>query len=196
MARISTEERQRLIVDEAIKIIHELGFLSFSIRELSTRVGITEAAIYRHFLNKEDIVLGILNRFQEFDTFLFEKIKKYEKPVEKIQSFIQYHFDFLEKKPEMTSVIFAEDIFNNSNILKEKMAFIIEKRKKIIKGIIEEAKLKNEIIEIDTNEILTVILGYIRLVVLEWRLSGFSFSLLQRGIKTVETIEKLILSKK
>lgn len=196
LARKSTEERQRIIVDEAIKIIHELGYQSFSIRELSARVGITEPAIYRHFLNKEDIVLGILNRFQEFDIYLFEKIKKHENPVEKIESFIQYHFDFLDKEPAMTAVIFAEDMFNNSKILKEKMLSIIEKRKKIIKGIIEEAKLKNEIIEIETNEILTVILGYIRLVILEWRLSGFSFSLLQRGRKTVETIGKLILNNK
>ena len=75
LARISTEERQVLIVDEAIKIIHEMGYQSFSIRELSTRVGISEPAIYRHFLNKEDIVLGILARFSEFDIKLFNEVK-------------------------------------------------------------------------------------------------------------------------
>ncbi|KAF0141747.1 MAG: hypothetical protein A2279_05310 [Stygiobacter sp. RIFOXYA12_FULL_38_9] len=193
MARISTEERQRLIVDEAIKIIHELGYQAFSIRELSKRVGISEPAIYRHFLNKEDIVLGILGRFNEFDFSLFQEVNRYEKPIEKIQRFIQYHFDFLEKNPGMTSVVFSEEIFSQSELLREKMLNIIEKRKKLIKDIIDEARTKNQVIEVETNEIATIILGFIRLVVLEWRMSSFAFSLPQRGKKVVGAIEKLLL---
>ncbi|KAF0147361.1 MAG: TetR family transcriptional regulator, partial [Ignavibacteria bacterium] len=155
MARLSTEERQILIIDEAIKIIHELGYRAFSIRELSKRVGISEPAIYRHFLNKEDIVLGILGRFNEFDLSLFQKVKSYEKPIEKIQSFIQYHFDFLEKNPGMTSIVFSEEIFSQSELLREKMLTIIEKRKKLIKSLIDEARTKNHVIEVETNELVT-----------------------------------------
>ena len=195
MARISTEERQVLIIDEAIKIIHELGYQAFSIRELSKRVGISEPAIYRHFLNKEDIVLGILGRFNEFDMSLFQEVKNYEKPIEKIQSFIQYHFDFLGKNPGMTSIVFAEEIFSQSELLREKMLTIIEKRKKLIKSIIDEAQTKNLVIEVETNELSTIILGFIRLVILEWRMGGFSFSLSLRGKKVVRTIEKLIAVK-
>lgn len=195
MARISTEERQVLIIDEAIKIIHEMGYHSFSIRELSTRVGISEPAIYRHFLNKEDIVLGILGRFNEFDIKLFNEVKLYEKSVEKIQCFVQYHFNFLEKNPGMTSVVFAEEIFNQSNLIREKMFTIMEKRKRILRNIIDEAKLNNQVIGLETDEILTVILGIIRLAVLEWRMSGFAFSLSKRGAKTVDTIGKLLLVK-
>lgn len=192
MARISTEERQILIVDEAIKIIHELGYQAFSIRELSKRVGISEPAIYRHFLNKEDIVLGILSRFNEFDKSLFQEVKRHDDPIEKIKSFIKYHFDFLEKNPGMTSIVFSEDIFNQSEILREKMLKIIEKRKKLIIEILDEVKAKNPVIEFETDELATIILGFIRLVILEWRMGGFSFSLSIRGNKTVNTIEKLL----
>ena len=195
MARLSTEERQILIIDEAIKIIHELGYQAFSIRELSKRVGISEPAIYRHFLNKEDIVLGILGRFNEFDLSLFQEVQKYEKPIAKIQSFILYHFNFLEKNPGMTSIVFAEEIFNQSELLREKMLTIIEKRKNLIKSIIDEARAKNHVIEVETNELVTIILGFIRLVILEWRMGGFSFSLSQRGKKAVRTIENLLIIK-
>lgn len=195
MARLGTEERQVLIIDEAIKIIHELGYQAFSIRELSNRVGISEPALYRHFLNKEDIVLGILGRFNEFDLSLLQEVTKYEKPIEKIQNFIQYHFDFLEKNPGMTSIFFAEEIFNQSKLLREKMLTIIERRKKLLKSIIDETKIKYKIVEVETDELVTLVLGFIRLVVLEWRMSGFSFSLSKRGKKTVSTIEKLLITK-
>lgn len=192
MARISTEERQASIIDEAIKIIHEMGYQSFSIRELASRVGISEPALYRHFLNKEDIVLGILGRFGEFDAKLFNEVKLKEKPLEKIECFIQYHFNFLEKKPGMTSIVFAEDIFNQSSLIREKVLSIIEKRKRILRAIIDEAKLNNQVIDLKTDEILTVILGVIRLAVLEWRLSEFAYPLSQRGTKIAEAVGKLI----
>jgi AcrR family transcriptional regulator len=195
LARISTEERQASIIDEAIKIIHEMGYQSFSIRELASRVGISEPALYRHFLNKEDIVLGILGRFGEFDAKLFNEVKLKEKPVEKIECFVQYHFNFLEKKPGMTSIVFAEDIFNQSSLIREKVLLIMEKRKRILRAIIDEAKLNNQVIDLETDEILTVILGVIRLAVLEWRLSEFTFSLSRRGTKIAETIGKLIFTK-
>ncbi len=196
MARISTEERQEIIIDEAINIIHELGYQSFSIRELSKRVGITEPAIYRHFLNKEDIVLGILSRFSEFDEELFKVIKDKKTPKEKIQNFVAFHFDFLEKHPEMTSVIFAEDMFNQSKLITDKMLKILTKRKNLIKEIFEEAKKNNLVIDLESEELLMVALGFIRMIILEWRLSGFKFSLSTRGVKTVNTIEKLIIKKK
>ncbi|MFA7289720.1 MAG: TetR/AcrR family transcriptional regulator [Melioribacteraceae bacterium] len=195
MARLSTEERQILIIDEAIKIIHELGYQAFSIRELSKRVGVSEPAIYRHFLNKEDIVLGILGRFNEFDQCLFEEVKKYKKPIEQIQSFIQFHFDFLEKNPGMTSIVFAEEIFNQSDLLRDKLMSIIGKRKGLIKNIIVEARENKEVVAIDSKELVTIILGFIRLVILEWRMGGFSFSLSQRGKKVVSTIEELLVLK-
>ncbi len=195
MARLSTEERQKLIINEAIKIIHDYGYQSLSIRELANKVGISEPAIYRHFLNKEDIVLGILSRFNEFDQSLFKDVKTYDNPIDQIKCFVKFHFEFLNKNPEMTSIIFAEDIFNQSELLREKMLTIILKRKRLMKLIIDEAKSKNQILDLETDELLTVILGFIRLVVLEWRMSGFSFSLADRGEQTVKTIEKLLEKK-
>ena len=195
MARLSTEERQILIIDEAIKIIHELGYQAFSIRELSKRVGISEPAIYRHFLNKEDIILGILGRFNDFDQSLFEEVKKYKNPIDQIQSFIQYHFDFLEKNPGMTSIVFAEEIFNQSDLLRDKLMSIIEKRKNLIKSILDGARRNKKVVSVDSKELVTIILGFIRLVILEWRMSDFAFSLSQRGKKVVHTIEELLVIK-
>ena len=188
MARLTTEERQRMIVDEAIKIIHNTGYSSLSIRELSQKVGISESAIYRHFLNKEDIILGILSRFGEFDEQLINEMNLISNPMDKIRHFVLFHFKFLEKNKEMTSVLFSEHIFTESEILRNKMMITIQKRKEIVSNVIEAAKKESKISDIPTRELLTMLLGYIRLVVLEWRLSSFSFSLLERGNQVLKAI--------
>lgn len=192
MARFSTEERQNMIIDEAIKIIHTGGYQALSIRELAKKVKISEPAIYRHFLNKEDIILGILNRMIEFDYLLEKDLSTKKTAKNKLKQFILFHFNFLEKNYEMTSIIFSEEIFNQSEILTSKLKMVIKKRKNIIKSIIDDAKAANEIVDIETDDLVRIIMGVIRINVLEWRLSNFNFSLLDRGKETIRTIEKLI----
>ena len=195
MSRISTEERQDMIIDEAIKIIHISGYQSLSIRELAKQVKISEPAIYRHFLNKEDIILGILNRMFDFDYLLNKDIESTTRSKNKIKLFILFHFQFLENNREMTSVLFAEDMFNQSEILRNRFFFMMQKRKSLLLKILEEAYDTGEILDIEIKELLSIILGTIRVIVLEWRLSNFNFSLLERGKNAIKTLDKLIFVK-
>lgn len=195
MPRLSTEQRQNMIIDEAIKIIHNGGYQSLSIREIATKVKISEPAIYRHFLNKEDIILGILNRILDFDYLLEKEILFQKSTRNKLKHFILFHFDFLQKNPEMTSVLFSEEIFTQSEILSKRLTLIIQKRKNLLFSILQEAKEANEIVSDDINELLTLILGFIRMVVLEWRLSGFNFSLSERGKNSIKLLESLIFNR-
>lgn len=195
MSRLSTEQRQEMIIDEAIKIIHAEGYQSFSIRELAKQIKISEPAIYRHFLNKEDIILGILNRMLDFDHLLEKEILTKKTAQNKVRQFIQFHFDFLEKNLEMTSILFAEDMFDKSEMLRKRLLVIIQKRRDLLTTLIEEGKSNNEIIDVDTQDLLTLILGMIRMIVLEWRLSNFSFSLSQRGNNAIKSFDKLIFKK-
>lgn len=192
MSRLSTEQRQEMIIDEAIKIIHKSGYQSLSIREIAKQVKISEPAIYRHFLNKEDIILGILNRMVDFDHLLEKDIIKQKTTQDKINHFILFHFDFLEKKKEMTSVLFAEDMFDQSEILRQRLMFIIKKRKNLLNTILQESRTNGKIAEIDNKDLVTLILGLIRMIVLEWRLSNFTFSLSERGKSIITTLDKLI----
>jgi len=195
MARLNTEARQKHVIEQAIKIIHENGYSSLSIRELARKEKISEAAIYRHFLNKEDILLGILTLFSGFDKQLNQEIAMIHNPLEKLSHFMLFHFTYLEKHIEMTSVIFSEDIFKQSEILKKKMQAIIQNRKKALFDIVNAMNQENCKSKIDVEEFVVIILGYIRLIVLEWRLSNYAFSLRARGNKAIKFV-KTILQKK
>jgi AcrR family transcriptional regulator len=195
MSRLSTEQRQDMIIDEAINIIHSSGYQSLSIRELAKQVKISEPAIYRHFLNKEDIILGILNRMMDFDHLLEKDILKQKTTQDKIRHFILFHFEFLEKKKEMTSVLFAEEMFDQSDILRQRLIFIIQKRKNLLNSILQESRVNGEIVEIDNKDLISLILGLIRMIVLEWKLRNFTFSLTERGKSIIKMLDKLIFIK-
>ncbi|GMU85124.1 MAG: TetR family transcriptional regulator [Ignavibacteriales bacterium] len=192
MPRLTTEERQRIIIDEAINIIHESGYGALSIRELAGRVKISEPAIYRHFVNKEDIVLGILARISSFDDELKAGIEKENIPRNKLRAFILFHFNFLEKNQSLTSVMFSEEIFTQSPVLKENLMKIITKRRALITGIITEMDLHERLQNFDKTDLSKIIMGFIRMTVLEWKLGNFSTSLVSKGENITAMFENLI----
>ena len=54
-------ERQQEIIGNALDLINEKGIQGLTIKNLANRLGITEPAIYRHFENKIQILVAILD---------------------------------------------------------------------------------------------------------------------------------------
>lgn len=194
MARLSTTERQEQIIDEAIRIIHEQGYSALSIRELAKSVGISEPAIYRHFDSKEAIILAILGRVEQIGKDIQKQLKQLTDPRQKIEKFIELQLGFLEQNPEITSVIFSEDIFQPNGAVKDKIKALIQGRFQMILNMINQAKSQGLVVDANAEDLATVILGYIRMTVLDWRSSNFAFSLTSRGRRLLLTLDKIVFT--
>ena len=192
--RLSTTERQKQIIDEAIRIIYEKGYPSLSIRNLAKKVGISEPAIYRHFKSKEDIILGILDRMLDFGKMLERNLENIEDEREKIRKLIFLQVEFLEKNPHMTSIIFSEDIFQPDKRVDDKLQEIFENRHKILNEIVNEAGKKGVNINVEIEDLSNIIFGYLHLIVFKWRRSNFKFSLSEKAEKLIQIIDKIIFA--
>lgn len=190
--RLSTEERQKLIIRTAVEIIHQEGYQNFSIRELANRVGISEPAIYRHFLNKEEIVLGIMNQVSEVHKRLEKEIEKAESAPEKIRDLISKTFSYLEENMEMTSVFFIGDLFGHNKKLREVGTTILAERQAFLQKIIREGQQQESILDLDPRELANLIQGYLSMEMLEWRLRDCSYSLKKKSKGAQELIGRLI----
>lgn len=62
---MSLTKRQQEIIWSAVHLIDENGIQGLTIKNLSARIGFTEAAIYRHFKSKGEILSAIINIFRE-----------------------------------------------------------------------------------------------------------------------------------
>lgn len=58
--RLSSTERRRAIVTEAIRLFSEKGFKGTTTRELAAAVGVSEPVIYQHFATKKDLYAAII----------------------------------------------------------------------------------------------------------------------------------------
>ncbi|MBW8636238.1 TetR/AcrR family transcriptional regulator [Hoeflea sp. WL0058] len=55
--------RRQEILDAACELIYARGYASASMRDLAGVVGVTQAALYYHFANKEDILFALIEGF-------------------------------------------------------------------------------------------------------------------------------------
>ena len=190
-------DRQNQILAASIGIIHSEGIQGFTIKNLSNAIGVTDAAIYRHFKSKNEILCAVLDNFtakllgfilslENTNISSFEKIKKvYEKLS-----------NTFTNKPAYVSVIFAEEIFKNAKPLSKKVSKILELNNEAFNSIIEEGQKNNEITnEIESQELTLMVMGAFRLMVKSWKMKDFSFSLIEASEKLYSSIEILIKEK-
>ncbi len=187
-------KRQSEIIDESIKLIADKGIQGLTIKNLSKAIGVSEPAIYRHFENKQGILLGILSIFKGNKEKLFQIIQSSDiNPLLQLRSLFETRFKYFTKNPAIASVIFSEELFRNDPLLSNKVFEIMEENQKMILQIIKAGQ-KSSVIKHDltANQLAFIITGALRLIVTKWRLSNFSFNLEKEGKSLWKSIELLI----
>lgn len=192
--RRTTDERKEQITHEALRIIHYRGYANLSIRELAKNVGISEAAIYRHFESKDAIMEGILEKLRRQFIELNSELDKISNPAERLYSFIIRMVQYLEQHNEMTAVLFNDEIFPPDSPAANSLLEIIKQRQNYIQSIIKAAQEQESIREdVPAEDLAMIVVGIMHKMVSEWRRLGFRFDMVSRIRELIHTL-KVILS--
>jgi AcrR family transcriptional regulator len=111
----SQEDRELIrekILDEALTLISEHGFASFSMRKLASRLGLTATTIYNYYSNKDELYLMILTRGFEMLYQRFEKIFQAPSPGDpsrKLRDMVRAYIDFGINKAHYYNIMFTSD---------------------------------------------------------------------------------------
>ena len=65
------------ILEAALALFAQNGYLGTSMSDIARQLGITKAALYKHYASKQDILDRIVERMNEMDD---ERAKAYEMP--------------------------------------------------------------------------------------------------------------------
>lgn len=190
--------RQRDIIEAAILIISRKGFKKLTIKNLAVRIGLSEAALYRHFDSKKDLLVSMLNYFAEISGKVIEDIRCAGlEPISCIERFVMSRFELFQQNPDLGNVLFSEEMFRNDPDLMEHMHKIMHNHKEAVARYITSAQENGEIPgDIDPIQLFRVITGSMRFLVTQWNLTGHAFNLVDEGKSLMITINKLIEVKK
>lgn len=118
--RKTGSKRQSEILDTARELIFCEGFGNFTIRTVAGRIGISEAAIYRHFTNKEELMLALLDfLFSPWRTAIQDLLESESTAPEKLLQLVELHLEHLLQKQLNPMLFFSEAIHpDNSRLMK------------------------------------------------------------------------------
>jgi AcrR family transcriptional regulator len=187
-------KRQTEIIETAMRIISQEGLENLTIKKMAKNLKITEPALYRHFESKADILLNILIYFEEMaDSSLRLINNQIYPPVERIYQILKKRCENFTRNPALFTVVLAEELFPNDERLSEKVRSIMELNHQFISKAIKEAQKNGEIRkDIEEESIFLFLLGPFRLIVTQWRLSNFSFNLIQKFEEWWGSFKKLV----
>ncbi len=186
-------ERQQQIIDESIRLISERGIQELTIKNISQQIGISEPAIYRHFENKFDIILTILEYFKAMAQSFFEQLDDAKSEVDKIEHIFMTRIRTFSENRALAGVIFSEELFRNDQRLSQKVGEIIQLHQSTLMELIKKAQHKQDLnATLDPKHLAMLILGPLRLLVTRWRISNYGFDLVQEGEKLWKTIKYLL----
>ncbi|MDX9694459.1 MAG: TetR/AcrR family transcriptional regulator [Bacteroidales bacterium] len=187
-------DRQKEIILVSLELIDKKGIQGLTIKNLANKIGISEPAIYRHYENKIQILIGILDFFKSnTEDFFTKELKNDNNSVEKIERLFSNHFRTFSATPSLVSVVFSEEIFRNETILIEQIAEIMTKNNMVLSNIIETGQNKGEIrTDINPSYLSIMILGSLRMFVKQWQMSNYSFDLVKKGADFINSLKLLI----
>lgn len=100
---------RRALIDAALEIIGEHGVKALSIREVAKKAGVSHAAPYRHFRDKEDLLSAVA--IEGFDMVIKDTLERFERfrdnPLERFRQSGLAYIDFAAAHPSHYRVMFS-----------------------------------------------------------------------------------------
>ena len=186
--------RQGDIMARAMEIIGQEGMGGLTVATLSKRLGVSDGAIYRHFESKSSIIKEMLNvLFYRVSGQMIEEAGKDNHVRDKLKRIIRKLYALFEEQPGYVSLLFSEEYFFSDEEIFYRMHTIISTMQHHLRQILEQGIERREIkTNLNSQSISLLIMGSIRIVVLNWRLKRNQEVLKQAGENLMDEIFGLI----
>ncbi len=191
--KVRGDVRRDQIVHASLRIIGEKGVSGLTTAAIAAEAGISEANLYRHFKNKEDIFFAAVAYVKgRISKNIEESLAGEAAPVKKLKRFYNLQIDLMEKNSGIPRFMFSEEL-HISGQLREKLLQTMYAFSATIASFIRDAQKAGSFRgDLDPKTTALMFIGMVQGLMFRWSLSGFSFSLASEGRKLWKNFEVCI----
>lgn len=190
-------DRQLEIIQAAGKILSASGVSGLTIKNLAKEMKFSEAALYRHFASREEIILALLNYLAgTISQRMEQSISQHEDPKEKFKALFRNQFHFFSMNSQFVVAVFSDGLMEESARINEAISRLMGKKMAVLMPILMMGQQTGVFTNtITTEELMHVVMGAFRLFMFKWRLAHFEFDLVRHGENMIQSILTLISTK-
>jgi len=179
---MTTAVRRKQIVDAARRLIIRRGAEHVTVRGIAEDVGISEAAIYRHFKSKKDVLCLLLDDIEQ-DLIDDVNTQRNNGPtsLDMLDSVLKNHLSSIEKRRGIRFQVIAEIISLGDRSLNRRASETIDKYIVCIEQLLSDCLLSGTLRkDVDLKGTATLLFCIVQGVVNIWALSNYDFDPLTR----------------
>ena len=145
------ERRHQEILDAAIRLFNEKGYLAATTADIARESGISEPTMYKHYQNKKDLFLNCFRSIADQLLFAYREVykKTLDDEIGYLKGVIKVYLDFVTENPHKSMFLVHLLSYRNDpefeNIFKDFMEGSIEGVKRILESAKRKGKLKSKI---------------------------------------------------
>lgn len=173
--RKPTATRRREVVASAQEHILRRGLHTLTIKELARANGLTEAALYRHFRSKREILKEVTSDIEaKLAETISRETRSEKEPLRRLRGIMRAHLRFTESRRGGLFVLISESINHRDPVLRRQVASVIGKYLRLIRGVLQEARRKGAVRpDLDLDDASLIFFGLVQTASINYVLSGY-----------------------
>lgn len=173
-ARLPTEVRQAEIVAAALRLAQDSGPAAITTSDLARAVGLSQGALFKHFVSKEAIWLEAMTWVTDhLLRSLHAAAQQASAPFDALRRVFDAHVNFCVSYPGVPRLIFHELQQATDSPLKQQVRALLQDYRALLLGLLKAAVQRGDAAaELDTGAAATLFVGIVQGLVMQSMLSG------------------------
>jgi len=186
--RKRADQRKSEIIETTLRLADKVGPDRLATSQVAQAIGLTQAAIFRHFPTKQDLWEAVAARIGEkFQQHWNAAQSTADDPVSQLRKLITAQLRLIQSVPAIPAVLFSRELHVENKALRIIFAEFMKTFHARVKTLVaagQQAKILSP--EIDATDAALLIIGLVQGTVLRWSVSGRTFSLADEGSRLLD----------
>lgn len=181
--RKPAEERKSEIVEATLRLADKVGPDRLATAQVAEAVGLTQAALFRHFPRKQDLWEAVAARIGEkFQQRWLAIERGPADPLDQLRGIVTAQLKLIQSMPAIPAILFSRELHVENRTLRVIFAEFMKnfhlRVERLIAAAQRDGRLRGDI---EPRDAAFLVIGLVQGLVLRWSLSGRSFDLAGEG---------------
>jgi AcrR family transcriptional regulator len=144
--KLDTEVRREQIAEAVLSLVAAHGVNRLSMAAVARRVGLVPSGIYRHFKNKDEMILAALDRIEaRLQANIKAAAEETPDPLEQLRSLLMRHVRVIREGRAVPRIIFSDDGHSAHPMRKARVKEILDAYLGRISELVRQGQQEGEI---------------------------------------------------
>lgn len=186
--RKPAEERKSEIVEAALRLADKVGPDRLATGQIAEAVGLTQAALFRHFPKKQDLWEAVAARIGEkFQQRWLAIERGPADPIDRLRRIVAAQLKLIQSTPAIPAILFSRELHVENRALRVIFAEFMKNFHSRIERLIATAQTEGRLCgDIASADAAYLVIGLVQGLAVRWSISGRNFDLAREGERLLE----------